>query len=300
MDKIQNISIFASFLGLWITSSFTISFEIILGYLLILSFGILHGSNDLLILNKIPNKKGSFSFFSVLITYVLTILLAVIAFYFFPVIALVIFIISSAYHFGQQHWDHRDLNIPVPLRITNYVLYGMLVLQLIFVFNSIEVIQIVMEITNLTLSEDLINKVSLSFVIVFGLWWLYLLVKFKIFETFLLKEILYLIVLSIVFKVSTLIWSFAIYFILWHSIPSLYEQVIFIYGRFSKSNILNYVKSAFPYWLASMIGISLVYIFLRDEKIFPALLFSFIAAVTFPHTIVINHLFRNKKTQPNN
>ncbi len=295
MDKIQDFAIFASFIGLWVTSSLPVSFEIFLGYLLILSFGILHGSNDLLILNKILEKRIDFSLFRVLLVYILTIALAVITFYFLPVFALIIFIISSAYHFGQQHWEHRNLAIPDFLNIANYIIYGLVILQIIFFFNGNEVIEIVEQITSYTLTVNFIEVLTIVLCSLYIVLWLYLLVQHKLFQPFLWRELMYLLVFVVLFKVSTLIWSFALYFILWHSIPSLFEQVSFIYGRFNRINLIAYCKAAFPYWLASMIGITMVYLFFKDEKIFIALLFSFIAAVTFPHAIVINRLFANKK-----
>jgi Brp/Blh family beta-carotene 15,15'-monooxygenase len=125
----------------------------------------------------------------------------------------------------------------------------------------------------------------------------YIFFKSKTFKKIILAEIFYLLIFTIVFKVSTLIWGFTIYFILWHSIPSLIEQVKFIYGELSKKTVLNYCKKAFPYWIISLIGIAIVYVMFNDAKMFNALFFSFIAAVTFPHTLVINKMFINKKAQ---
>jgi Brp/Blh family beta-carotene 15,15'-monooxygenase len=112
-------------------------------------------------------------------------------------------------------------------------------------------------------------------------------------------EIFYLIIFAIIFKVSTLIWGFTIYFILWHSIPSLFEQITFIYGDFNKNNIFNYIKNALPYWVISIIGLIVVFQIFKEEKLLYAIVFSFIAAVTFPHSLVITKMFKHKKTQPN-
>jgi Brp/Blh family beta-carotene 15,15'-monooxygenase len=97
--------------------------------------------------------------------------------------------------------------------------------------------------------------------------------------------------------VSTLIWGFTIYFIFWHSIPSLYEQITYIYKDFNNVNIFSYLKKAFPYWIISLIGIAIVYYIFKEEKLFYAIFFSFLAAITFPHALVMNKMFTNKKTQ---
>ena len=123
--------------------------------------------------------------------------------------------------------------------------------------------------------------------------------RYAYFKAIIIKELFLLLIFTIIFKVSTLIWGFTIYFIFWHSIPSLLEQVTFIYGTFTMKNIKRYCLKAIPYWFLSLMGISIVYFIFKEEKIFYAIFFSFIAAVTFPHTLVINKMFVNKKTQPN-
>ena len=156
MTKFFNISILLSFFGLWITSMVSGELEIILGFLLIFSFGILHGSNDILLINSISNKKTQHPFFKVLGTYLLTVLSAVIIFYFLPLVGLILFILFSAYHFGEQHWESKLLNVSKKLKDVYYFIYGLLLLQLLFVLNSDDVIKVVFSITKYTILKDLI------------------------------------------------------------------------------------------------------------------------------------------------
>lgn len=298
MPKIYNLSIVLSFFGLWITSMVSGELEIILGFILIFSFGISHGSNDIFLINSISNTKTQYPFFKVLITYLLTVLSAVILFYFFPLVGLTLFIIFSAYHFGEQHWENKLLHIPKNLKNVFYSVYGLLLLQLLFILNHNDVIEVIFSITKHTISKNLIIYSFAFNSIIFTFLILSFYSKFAFFKKIILKELLLLLIFIIIFKVSTLIWGFTIYFIFWHSIPSLYSQVDFIYGSFNKKNVLKYYMKAFPYWLLSLVGISIVYIIFKEEKMFYAIFFSFIAAVTFPHTLVINKMFLNKKTQP--
>ena len=299
MNNLQNISIILSFAGLWITSLFSGDFEIILGFMLILSFGILHGSNDIILIHSIAKSRASITFIRVLLTYILTIGIAVIVFYFFPLIALILFIIFSAFHFGQQHWEYHELSLKNSSKNLIYFSYGMLVLQLLFVFNINDVIIIVENISNITLEEHLIHYSFLASVILFLCCGVMIYLKLKEFKTKLIKEIFLLLVFIVIFKVSTLIWGFTIYFIFWHSIPSLIEQVRFIYGKFDQKTFLSYCKNAWPYWIISVICMAVMYLILKNKTLFLALFFSFIAAVTFPHTLVMNKMFGNKKAQPN-
>jgi beta-carotene 15,15'-dioxygenase len=299
MTKIHNLSIVLSFFGLWITSMFSGELEIILGFILIFSFGILHGSNDILLINSISNAKTTYPFFRVLGTYILTVLSAVIIFYFLPLVGLTLFILFSAYHFGEQHWENRLLNKNQLITNLYYIFYGLFILMLVFVFNKQEVIAVIKSITLHQLTTNTIDYYFVATSIIFLFLFLYEIYHSKKFRTIFLLEIFYLIIFTIIFKVSTLIWGFTIYFILWHSIPSLFEQITFIYGDFNKKNILNYLKNAVPYWLISIIGLMVVFQIFKEEKLLYAIVFSFIAAVTFPHSLVINKMFKHKKTQPN-
>ncbi|MGY8916478.1 MAG: Brp/Blh family beta-carotene 15,15'-dioxygenase, partial [Flavobacteriales bacterium] len=93
------------------------------------------------------------------------------------------------------------------------------------------------------------------------------------------------------FKTASLLWSFAIYFILWHSLPSLVDQIRFLYGGVTKKNIILYLKTSFVYWAISVIGLALFFLFFGgDSDTFLSFFFSFLAAITFPHVLVMTRL----------
>ena len=299
MSKIYNISIVLSFGGLWVTSMFSSQSETLLGFILIFSFGMLHGSNDILLIDSLSEDKVGYPFLRVLSTYLLTVILAVVIFYILPVMAIGLFILFSAFHFGEQHWEYRKLTTDKLIINLFYLSYGMLVLQLLFILNPKDVIDVVTSITSYTINYQFILFTFIITTILFLIVSIYVCIKSLTFRQVLLQEFFYLLVFAVVFKVSSLIWGFTIYFIFWHSIPSLYEQVKFLYKAFNKATILKYCKNAVPYWVASIIGILIVYLFFKDQTIFYAIFFSFIAAVTFPHALVINKMFKNKKKQSN-
>ena len=134
---------------------------------------------------------------------------------------------------------------------------------------------------NERLSEDIQNILNLA-------------VQNKIELNTIIKELFTLIILMVIFKSSSLIWGFTIYFIIWHSIPSLLEQIKFAYGDLKRVHIMEYTKAALPYWIVSLAGMSLLYLVLKGEKHFYSLFFAFIAAVTFPHAIVMLKMFSKK------
>ena len=295
MNKLFNFSIVASFIGLWIVSKVNPEFEIILGFLFIFSFGVLHGSNDILLILKLSSQKYKRNFFKVIALYVLTIIIAIVLFYVFPSIGLMLFILFSAFHFGEQNWEPINLNLKNIYKNFFYTTYGLFILFLLFKLNTNDVLDITHSIFSSSMGAlwiDYVFLFTLIFLIIF--FAINLIINKKKYKIFIL-EIFKLLIFAIIFEVSTLIWGFTIYFILWHSIPSLFEQITYIYGDFDKENAIDYVKKAFPYWLISIIGLVVLYLVFNDNSLIYIIFFSFIAAITFPHTIVINRLFKSKK-----
>lgn len=291
MYKVQKITVIASFLGLWLTSYLSDKNQLVLGFILIFTFGILHGANDLVLISQLENRKKQ-SFFKILISYIAIVLISALLFTKIPIIALTLFILVSAYHFGEQHWQDIEKNGNKIITKIFQFNYGLIILLLLFIFNKKEVIEIVFKITTVTIAE---KTISIAFFIVLLLFLINTYILYKKSETFkniIIEQLFYLVLLCLIFKVSSLIWGFTIYFIFWHSIPSLNDQIRFLYGKYSFTNFKKYFKSAFLYWIISLVGISILYFISKDLIIFDALFFSFLASITFPHAIVILKMFK--------
>ena len=285
----------SSFLSLWITSLLPESIELTLGFLLIFTFGMIHGSNDILIIKQIK-KHSDQGLFKVLLTYLIVVSSAVLIFYFTPIFALILFISFSSYHFGEQHWEELLSKLNKSLRIIFFFNYGLFILYLIFFFNISSVIDIVYEIAGIKLYTIFCNEIILGLLIILSAILIYAYYTKILNLSSIFKELFSVVILAIIFNSSSLIWGFSIYFILWHSIPSLLDQISFIYGDLKKESVLKYVKNAFPYWLISIIGMTVLFLIFKQEKQFYTLFFAFIAAVTFPHAIVMLSMFSKKKT----
>lgn len=293
MKKNYRFSIVFSFLGLWITTLFPEDFELFLGFFLIFTFGMIHGSNDMLIVNKLTNLKKT-SFIKTLAIYLIVVSTAVLIFYWLPGVALILFVCFSAYHFGEQHWEESLESITNTSKRLYFFAYGLFVLFMVFYFNEASVKMIVNEISGMTLNQLYTEHVLITLG-VFMLSFLAVMLRQKEIKlNTVIAELFTLLVLVIIFKSSSLIWGFTIYFIIWHSIPSLLEQIRFAYGSLERKNIINYTKAALPYWLVSLVGMTLLYFVFKDEKHFYSLFFAFIAAVTFPHSIVMLKMFTKK------
>jgi Brp/Blh family beta-carotene 15,15'-monooxygenase len=295
MNIYSNIAIVASFLGLWIDSFFNHKSQIFVGFLLIFTFGILHGANDLQLIDKIDvlkDKKNST--LRILIYYIMFVLIGILSFYIFPLVALLLFIVVSAYHFGEQQWQKLPNDLPMFTLILYRFLYGFVILFLLFVFHTIQVQNIISTITTFKIPVgyfwETLKASGIAFIFInCFLYWKILQIRKK-----LLLEFFYLIVFAIIFKSSSLIWGFAIYFVVWHSIPSIIDQIKFLNGSVSKKHFLSYCKAAGVYWFVSILGIAFIYLVFKDEQLFNAVFFSFLAAITFPHVLVITKMFQKK------
>jgi Brp/Blh family beta-carotene 15,15'-monooxygenase len=295
MSKLTNFSIVASFLGLWINSFFNENIQIIIGFILIFSFGILHGANDLLLIDKTQSKFSALKFYKILGYYITVVIFGALLFYFLPAFALVLFIIVSGYHFGEQHWQSDLIEGPKKLNTLFHLFYGLLILGLLFIFNNNEVQRIIADITKMHIAQKSITLFFYFSMVGFLIICLIKYFKSNLFKKNIFQELLFLFVFAIIFKTSSLIWGFTIYFIFWHSIPSMKDQINFLYGSVSFENFKKYFRSAFLYWLFSLAGISLLYIVFKNKYFFDALFFSFLAAITFPHVWVIINMFKTKK-----
>ena len=291
-EKLYNFSILSSFFAMWLSAQISPSIESNIAYIMILTIGILHGSNDIMLVSHSLKSNLNISSFVIFSIYVTIVAFVAVLFYFFPFVALSLFVIFSSYHFGEQHFTAKKSTENYLLYLY-YTSYGMLIFSMIFFTNPEEVTVIVNEITNVLVTNDFINYlfyISLGLTIFLSLLMHFKsLISFKVFE-----ECILILVLFVIFNIASLIAGFAIYFIIWHSIPSLKDQIIELHNDFNKKNALLYLKNSALYWLISIVSLFILYYIVNDDKLFISLFFSFLAAITFPHVIVMFNLFRKK------
>lgn len=294
--KQQNINTFSgftiviTFFFLWVAVLFDVRAEEILAYFFIFTFGILHGSNDLKLIQQTTGYSRNAFFIRALLSYISVVLLTALFFSWFPAFALLFFVVASSYHFGEQHW--LSYGIRSPLATLYYTFYGLVIFFLLFYTNEKEVTPIIERVTGVVMQPDhYLFTLIFSFTGFIGIyiWWYFT----KKLEVNMVKELFYLLVFFIVFKTASLLWAFSIYFIVWHSIPSLIDQTKYLYGSFNRSSLLKYVKNSFIYWAVSMAGLAfLYYIFQDKEGLFLSIMIYFLAAITFPHVLVMTRLNR--------
>ena len=269
-------------------------YQNILGFILILSVGLIHGANDLLIIKNFSIKESNNSQISYFFYYLSIVFLGLIFFYILPSVALLTFVIVSIYHFGEQHWEVTLDNNSISRfkKIFLMTFHGLIFFIIIFMNNIISVNEVLNSFNLPPLYYSYLIITLSSSLIIYVLFLIYL---NELRECF-INEIIFLILFFLLTINSTLIYGFAIYFIFFHSLLSIKDQVKFIYGNDKSESIKKYITSSLPYFILALTSLLIFYLVvdLQEINLLP-IIFTFLAAITFPHVIVIEKMYRHKK-----
>ena len=268
----------------FITTSLAIDYLAIFG---VLTLGILHGANDLSLLQSISFMRTKSQRFLV---YIATVLLFSLILYHFPMTALFFFVLFSCYHFGEQQWTHRfqsKTNYPQFF----YFVYGAFLFSMLFWSHAEQTQLIIKELSDLHIAPILFQYMAYISICSCVL---YLLHQFSLAKTLFMDVLFQSTLLILLFWTTNLIVSFGTYFIIWHSWPSLQDQTKTLYNK--PNAYFAYLKDAFPFWIISVLGLSLFIIYYEQIGLNPlALFFAFLAAITFPHVLVVFGLHQKFK-----
>ena len=285
--KKYRLHFFSTLIFLVLNTILSVENQSIISFILIFSFGLVHGGNDIQLIQK-KTLDYSVKFFSyTILLYIFIVIVGILIFFFVPKFGLLFFILFSSFHFGEQHLGMYDIKSKY-LIIKNilYISYGSTILGLLFSLQWLDTHVIIYEISELFISK---NIMELFFYSGFSVFFIISL-SHKNLRKFLWIETALLIFLGFFFSKASLLLSFSVYFVFWHSIPSILDQLDFLYGK-DNSGKIKYLLSSMPYWIISIVGLFGFYFYFHTKPdTFLPLFFSFLAAITFPHTIVMGWL----------
>ena len=285
--KKYRLHFFSTLIFLLLNTILSVENQSIISFILIFSFGLVHGGNDIQLIQK-KTLDYSVKFFSyTILLYIFIVIVGILIFFFVPKFGLLFFILFSSFHFGEQHLGMYDIKSKY-LIIKNilYISYGSTILGLLFSLQWLDTHVIIYEISELFISK---NIMELFFYSGFSVFFIISL-SIKSLRKFLWIETVLLIFLGFFFSKASLLLSFSIYFVFWHSIPSILDQLNFLYEK-DNSGKIKYLLSSMPYWIMSIVGLFGFYFYFHTKPdTFLPLFFSFLAAITFPHTIVMGWL----------
>ena len=294
MSKIIIFRIAVATFFIILSCLFSVNYQDMFGFSLILSIGLIHGANDLLIIKRNTSSDTNFSQFKSFIKYFGIVLAGLIFFYFFPSFALISFILVSIYHFGEQHIEAipLDKNLKNTRRYISIISHGILLFTIIFMNNTKVVVDVFSSFNIVFLNYNFL----IIILIITSILYASILIIKKDLQPFLISEILFFGLFYFLSITSSLILCFSVYFIFFHSILSIKDQVKYIYGSNNSKSLKRYIKNSLPYFILALIFLILFYIYTEiDNNDLLPIIFTFLAAITFPHVLVIEKMYRSMK-----
>ena len=277
------ITVFLSLFTLFWSNNLSGDYFYFACYALILTFGIIHGANDILILLK-GKKTNNYTILNETFKYFSIVVVICLIFFNLPIISMLFFILFSAYHFGEQQWTIFENNNSKSLTLF-YFAFGSLIFLILFTLNSIEVSDVIYDITSYYIPQRA-YKISLICLIIINS--IFLLINYKTLRPQLFHQFILFLVMLIVFSVLDLLPAFAVYFVFFHSIPSIIEQAEYLFEDSSAKSFKKFIIKGLGYWLIAIIFLGILYLIIKDKIDFSlGIFFSFLAAITFPHVLVI-------------
>lgn len=251
-----------------------------------LRIGIPHGAIDHL-LPQGSNKKSSLGLF--LFKYLGIMILYLISWYFFPKLSLVVFIIISAYHFGQTHFLDFD---QIKFKPITYFILGSNFLLIILLSDFQATYDILISIVDISILES----VSLTLMAILFTTSIVLTLIQKQKRSF--KLALEICFLSFLLYYTPLILSFGIYFGFWHALPSMKAEYCALTKQLNSGQIKVFIKQLLPFSIISILGIALIlYLskeFLNEEQVI-LLFFVLVSLISAPHIFVMNNFIEHQK-----
>lgn len=267
---------------------------------IVASIGIPHGATDYLIFQKLAERDGILHRWTPFIQLYLGFMVAYgLVWSVSPALALVLFLVISAYHFGQSNWhDVRGQNGWSKLLL--YLTWGAYVILLPMLLHWEQcrpILEALAGIETLQLPSN--GPILLAILLLLGnlIYSLILYFQGQMEERRWLLELFSLAVLFVLFWRTPLLVGFTVYFGLWHSLGSLLDQY-YHFKRIDPSIKWRKVfKMAFPYTLTALGGMSLFTLVpatWANDYLAVEGAIVFISLVTLPHMILIDHLYEEK------
>ncbi len=271
------------FIGLFVLFGFSASYQIIFAGTLLCIVGIPHGAND----HIYRNDKTKLGILKFLAYYLSVSFLYIILWYLVPLLALILFFIISFHHFGQSNFENDKIwYLPS-------ILWGIILLAFPVILHFNEAVLIFKSMIGIGDFNQLIYQIDLELEIwqiysIFVLSSVYLYLIYKDKKESLLNYSLQLILITIWYFITPLLFGFIIIFCLWHSLQSIRYQSIYFKNYMNKSNFI-FFKEMLPFSLIALSGFA-IYTHFLPFKI--GQYFILLSLITLPHVIIMDGLYK--------
>jgi len=251
-------------------------------------FGVPHGALDLYIDQHLHKSESNQKIF--LLKYIANIIAYALVWYFFPVAALIIFILITAYHFGEMDWLGKTDNAVQKIA---YSVIGLLWILLLLSKNINFALQIFIRMERSAFNESQWTRLAHTIfpITLIGLALVYIILFFFKAHFFSKNKYYYYLILQqailISFALYMPLWlCFAIYFGFWHSILS-FDKIRITFGMPNDFNgWKNLLIKAAPFSIMAWFGfvyITFLTLNSKDASGIFTLLFISLSVLALPH-----------------
>ena len=288
----KNFNIIITAFVIWISLYTDPTVELFISGFFILSLGLIHGANDINLIQEMLRSNQQKKWFLITL-YVALGFIIFTTVYYLRILGLIVFMIVSSYHFGEQHL-HKRLKM-APMKWLHFTLYGLVIFTYLFSTHVDEVHYLIFNMTEFDISIINLDQLAIALTVALIIFWLFTL---KFFKTEIFEELFFLLMFYVVFYNTELYLAFGLYFVVWHALPSIQDQILIEGRKIELNSVMKYFKQSAIYWLISLVGI---FILAEGFDYFGTsllpVLFAALVAITFPHILLISRLISrlNKK-----
>jgi len=271
-------------------------YQIIGCFLLILLFGIPHGAIDHIVY-KTQNNISNLKFFSF---YLSLIILYSVSWFIFPKWCLIMFLLLSAYHFGESQFSEFKFN-SIPKKLTS-IFCGIIIISSLIYYNQTELVKL----SNMYIDTQIFTSIfkshfiEISFFSSSVLFLLLILFEFLFHSNKLddLFTILFeMILIHVTFYLFSVLIGFTLYFIFLHSLKVLKQEYQFLKKNTGKLRPTEFVKMLLPFTGLSILFLTIFYIGIVIGIInISTFLFLIIgiSVITLPHVFIMANFYNSK------
>ena len=271
------------------------STQLIVALSFILLLGIPHGAID----NVLFLRKSSLSNGRFIANYVLASAINVAVWFVLPAFAYVLFLLISAYHFGQSQFSHHVEKASFYDRML-FLSWGVVLMTGLIHLNASELASLTVDVSDLAVFHS-VNTSPIIPWLMYGSVSLMLLLLFRkagfgrlTIETILLELVILGLVLS-AFYVFPFLIGFTLYFVILHSLKVMREEYDYLSSVHLVRTIFGFVKLLLPFSLLSLLGIGFLYALIALGWVNISSGFAMmvvISSITVPHVFVMERFYR--------
>ncbi|MEY3367358.1 MAG: hypothetical protein RI973_513 [Bacteroidota bacterium] len=216
-----------------------------------------------------------------------------------PWAAFIAFLLISAFHFGESNWSRTGLTKPV-VKSVSELLWGAAIIGVPVLLYSETSFLIIEEITGsqIRIPAETVDFI-LGFLLLSNAICLTVLRSLRLLDNAaLLREAAVFSLLMLLFWTTPLLVGFSVYFVFWHSLGTVRDQVEVLRRCDPSFSLSKYLWQLCPFTALSLAGLAVMYWFMGDLLNRGAnlgVLFLFVSIITVPHAILMNQFYNVEK-----